>query len=61
MSVSDEYLATFKELYKQKFGKDLSEQEAYDKAIRLLRMVEVIYHRQVRDMDAGFTSFTDGV
>lgn len=41
--ISKEHLEKFKELYKQHFNKDLSDQEALDKGTKLIRLIEIIY------------------
>lgn len=42
-SVSDESLAKFKAIYKDKVGIDLSDDDVREKALRLLRMVQAVY------------------
>ena len=42
MLLSPEHINKFKEIYKAKFGKDISDQEAYDKGIRLIRLLMII-------------------
>lgn len=41
--ISKERLQKFKQIYKKRFNKDLSDQEALEKATRLLRLVEIVY------------------
>jgi hypothetical protein len=41
--LSKEQIAKFKKLYKKRFGKDLSDAEAYESAIKLVRLVELTY------------------
>lgn len=43
MQVSPKALAEFKAIYKEQFGKDLTDQETYDKASNLLRLMDVVY------------------
>lgn len=43
MHISDKQLAKFKALYKSHFGEDLTPQDALDKAIKLVRMMEIVY------------------
>jgi len=43
MALSEEYLQKFKELYREQFGKELSDQETYDKAFKLLRLIQLVY------------------
>lgn len=42
MRISDEHMNEFIRLYEEKFGVKLEYQEAYDKASRLLRFVEIV-------------------
>jgi len=41
--ISEERLEEFKRIYKKEFGEDLSDQDALEKATKLLRLVEIIY------------------
>lgn len=41
--LSDEQLKTFTTIYKNRFGKDISREEAYEKGVKLIRLVELIY------------------
>ena len=41
--LSDKDLQSFIEIYKNRFGKEISPEEAREKANTLLRMVELIY------------------
>lgn len=41
--ISSEQITKFQELYKRHFGKELSTEEAYQSAAKLLRLVEIIY------------------
>lgn len=43
MQVSPKALAEFKEIYRERFGKELTDQEAYDSASSLLRLMDVVY------------------
>lgn len=42
MRISDEHMNGFIRLYEEKYGIKLEYQEAYDKASRLLRLVEIV-------------------
>ena len=42
MRISDEHMKEFIGLYEDKFGVKLEYPEAYDKATRLLRLVEIV-------------------
>lgn len=41
--LSDEQITKFQMLYKKRFGKEISREEAYEKGIKLMRLVEIIY------------------
>ena len=41
--LSDEQIKKFQELYKKNFGKDISQEEAYEQGIKLIRLVKLIY------------------
>lgn len=41
--LSDKQLLDFKNLYKNKYGIELSRDEAYEKAVKLVRIVELVY------------------
>ncbi|OGI32681.1 MAG: hypothetical protein A2420_00810 [Candidatus Moranbacteria bacterium RIFOXYC1_FULL_44_13] len=41
--LSKEHIAKFQKLYKKHFGKEISRSEAYDKGIKLLRLIKLIY------------------
>ena len=41
--LSDEQIINFQKLYKNRFGKKISREEAYEKGAKLIRLVELIY------------------
>ncbi len=41
--LSDEQITKFQTLYKNRFGKEISRNEAYEKGAKLIRLVELIY------------------
>jgi hypothetical protein len=41
--LSDEQIKTFRALYKARFGKEISREEAYEQGAKLIRLVELIY------------------
>jgi len=43
MRLSSEDIEKFKSLYKMLFGKEVSNEDAYEKGIKLLRLMKVIY------------------
>ena len=47
--LSDEQIRKFQMLYKKHFGKEISQEEAYEKGAKLLRLVELIYKPMTED------------
>ena len=47
--LSDEQIKQFQILYKNRFGKEISREEAYEKGAKLLRLVELIYKPMTED------------
>lgn len=43
MIISDEKLEEFRNIYRKRYGKDISSQDAYKQAIKLVRMISAIY------------------
>jgi hypothetical protein len=43
MHLEDEHIASFQRIYRERFGKDISREEALEKGTMLLRMVQLIY------------------
>ncbi|HEX3033940.1 MAG TPA: hypothetical protein VHT73_02260 [Thermodesulfobacteriota bacterium] len=43
MRLSKEAIEEFKEIYRKKFGEVISDEEAYEKGLRLLRLFKLIY------------------
>ncbi|MBI2327388.1 hypothetical protein HYU92_03620 [Candidatus Curtissbacteria bacterium] len=41
--LTDEQITKFQKLYKYHFGKKISREEAYEKGVKLIRLVELIY------------------
>ena len=41
--LSDEQITKFQTLYKNRFGREISREEAYEQGIKLIRLVELIY------------------
>ena len=41
--LSDEQITKFQNLYKNRFGKDISREEAYEKGAKLIRLVQLVY------------------
>ena len=42
--LSDDQIKQFQSLYKNRFGKKISREEALEQGSKLLRLVELIYH-----------------
>ncbi|HXF29596.1 MAG TPA: hypothetical protein VN457_07070 [Chlamydiales bacterium] len=49
MVISDTQLKKFQELYKQKFGIEISSEEAYEKGIKLVCLLRCIYKPMTED------------
>lgn len=43
MVLDNEQITKFQTLYKSRFGKEISREEAYEKGIKLMRLVEITY------------------
>lgn len=43
MLLSDKHILEFQAMYKRHFKKDISKEEAYNKAIKLIELVEIAY------------------
>jgi len=41
--LSDEQIKQFQILYKNRFGKEISREEAYEQGAKLIRLIELIY------------------
>lgn len=41
--LSDEQITKFQALYKNRFGKEISREEAFEQGAKLIRLVELIY------------------
>jgi hypothetical protein len=41
--LSDERIAKFQALYKKHFSQELTKEDAYEKAVKLIRMVQLVY------------------
>ena len=48
MPLSKEAVQKFQALYKNRFGKEIDEKEAYEKSAKLLQLVSLIYHPMTR-------------
>lgn len=43
MEISSEELEAFKRMYKEEYGKDLTDQEAYEQFSKLITLITAIY------------------
>ena len=43
MQLSDEHISSFKDLYLRVFGKEITKTESREKAIKLIRLMRVVY------------------
>ena len=43
MLLSDEQVAEYQTLYKNRFGKEISREEAYEQGAKLIRLIELTY------------------
>ena len=41
--LSEEHVEKFRTLYKNRFGKEISREKAYEKGAKLVRLMEIIY------------------
>ncbi|MDP3727006.1 MAG: hypothetical protein Q8Q96_01665 [bacterium] len=41
--LSDEQIIKYQTLYKNRYGKEISREEAYEKGAKLIRLIELIY------------------
>jgi len=47
--LSEEQILKFQSLYRERFGKEISREGAYEKGAKLLRLVELIYKPITKD------------
>lgn len=53
MQLSDEQVAKFQAIYKARFGKEISKQEALEKGIKLVRLLEICYRPMTEQQQAA--------
>ncbi len=53
MIIADEHIAEFQMLYKRHFGADISKEEALEKGLRLVRLIEVVLKQSAKDAATG--------
>jgi len=44
MLLSDKQITEFQTLYKNRFGKKISREEAYEKGIKLINLIRILYY-----------------
>ena len=47
--LSDEQITKYQTLYKNRYGKEISREEAYEKGAKLIRLVELVYKPMTKD------------
>lgn len=48
MTLSDENIKKFQEIYKGRFGKDISKEDARKQGVKLLKLVSIIYGPKIK-------------
>ncbi len=43
MVLSDEDISSFQAIYRKRFGREISKEDAYEKGIKLLRLMSLVY------------------
>ena len=54
MSLLVEQVQKFQQLYREEFGEDLSYEVAYDKGIKLVRLMEIILKNEDRKLKSNY-------
>ncbi len=49
MQLADEHIVEFQMLYRKHFGKDITKNEALEKGLRLIRLIEVVSRAIARE------------
>jgi len=47
--LSDEQITKYQMLYKNRFGKEISREEAYEQGVKLIRLIELIYRPMTKN------------
>jgi len=47
--LSDEQITKFQKLYKNRFGRGISREEAYEQSVKLIRLIELIWKPMTKD------------
>lgn len=48
MKLSKEDIAKFKKIWKKEFGKEISDQESYERGTKLINLVKIVYKTHSR-------------
>lgn len=56
MSLSKESIKEFKRIYKQKFGEEISDQDAYKQGTKLVNLIKIIYKPKKRNIPSNTES-----
>ena len=49
MQLTDDDILKFQTLYKSEFGMEISKEDAYEKGIKLLRLMSIVYRPMTED------------
>ena len=49
MKLSDEQIAKFQALYQERFGMEISKEDAYTQGIKLLRLMSLVYRPMTQE------------
>ncbi len=49
MVLSDENIAQFQTIYKNKFGIEISKEDAYEKGVKILRLMSLVYKPMTKE------------
>lgn len=49
MVLSDDDIRTFRIIYREQFGKEISKEDAYEQGIKLLRLMAVVYQPMTKE------------
>lgn len=61
MVISDENISKFQALYKSEFGMEISREDAYEKGMKLLRLMSIVYKPITEEEFTKLTSLENGV
>jgi len=52
MDLSKEAIEEYKQIYKKKFGEEISDQEAYEQGCRLIRLIKLVTPKDDKTQEA---------